>query len=124
MLELCGRFGIDTERAWNLTPGEFASVVRGCAARERHEALLFARIESVVLAFGGVRISPLAIIGEEDEYGDSPLLADEDDPEAALAARAARLYEERRAKLDERAEALHKAWLPPDLAAPDNEGDP
>jgi hypothetical protein len=71
MLRMCGRAKLSPDEAWSMTPREFECVLEGHAEHERFVMLEHAKITSVVLSMGGVRASPLSLIGEAQ---------DEDDP--------------------------------------------
>jgi hypothetical protein len=94
-----------------MTIGEFEDVVEGFLDRQREARYVSARLESVMLAWGGVKASPLVLLGEHDEFGPNPF--EEDDPLAKHIAM--------RARLDAQAEAEHRAYLPPDMFLDDDE---
>lgn len=82
-------------------------MVEGAVEGLREQRLLFARIESVILAFGGSRVSPLQIIGEDepDDEGISPF-----GPESPVSRRA-RMLE----RLAEQHAREHLKYLPPEM---------
>lgn len=110
MIRLCGRWGFDVERAWKMTPGEFEVLVDGGLAREREARLLTARVESVLMAtLGSVKVSPLVIIGEEDDFGANPFGEPTDEEKKAA-------YD---ADLERKARASHRRWMPPGIVPAD-----
>jgi hypothetical protein len=104
MVKLCGRFGFDLERAWDLTPGEFEDLVAGALDREEVARWNAAIIASVVAGTGGARIPPIAFVDPDAEFGDLPaeLRAPEETPQQKWE----REQERRRKSLDEK----WRAW--------------
>ncbi len=115
-MRLCGRYGYEPEVMWSSTPSEFIELMEGAREGERDESLRFASILSTLLAFGGTRISPAALIGEAEDYGESPFDS-ADTPEE----RRRRLERFREAKA-KAAEKAHRAWMPPGIGLGDEEG--
>lgn len=72
MIRLAGRYNVPLADAWAMTPGEFEDLIAGRIEGEREMRFGFALVYSAVAALGGHGISPLVIIGEEEDHGPSP----------------------------------------------------
>lgn len=69
---MCGRYHIDLDAAWDMTPGEFEDLLAGRIEAEREQRLSTALIVSAIAATNGQRIDPLVMIGETEDYGPDP----------------------------------------------------
>jgi hypothetical protein len=90
-----------------MTPSEFTTLLMGAAEREREARLRNARLESALLAFGGVKISPLVLIGEEDPHGPNPFVDGHDSGNKAMEQHMLYL-----ADIERKAALRHQRWLP------------
>lgn len=101
MIAACGKWGFDVDAVWRMTPSEVHAYFEGGKARDREARLLNAKIESLILAFGGQKVTPLELIGEAG--GDATEMLDP--MEAARMAHQNYLADQERAS-----EAAHRRW--------------
>lgn len=99
IFRLCGRFDIDPEWMWIVTPAEFSDLLEGRLEQDRAERFNFARIESTIRGAVGSYVDPFTLIGEPQGIPD--LDETEDERKAFVA--------EHRKAIRDRA---HREWMP------------
>jgi hypothetical protein len=105
MVRLCGRFGFDLGNIWaEVTPSEFEELVAGGLEAERVHRYGYAAIIATVRSALGTPTTPEEMLGEAEDFGDSPFL-DGVKPDPA------ELYEKKRQRDEEQARAKFAEWV-------------
>lgn len=106
---MCGRYRLDVEAAWSMTPGEFEDYLSGAVDGTRDASFMTALVVSIIAkTMGGTNVSAEEILGERRDTEDlTP-----HDHRAMFLADARRRTERRRAK-------ERKAYLPDGIVLDD-----